>query len=38
MGIDSIDSEEQNSSANENFLNIMAFLEELESLLTSNQK
>ena len=37
MGMDSVESEEQNSSANVNFLNIMAFLEELESLLTSNQ-
>ena len=36
-GIDKTESEEQNISANENFVRIMKFLQELESLLTSNQ-
>ena len=36
-GIAKTDSEQQNNSGNENFLHIMKFLEELESLINSNQ-
>ena len=37
-GMASVDSEQLNSSGNASFVNIMKFLEELESLLTSSQK